>query len=344
MVKYAKVGLLLAGMALLGVIVYQTDLAEVWHRLREVGGWGIAIILIVYFFSFLAYTVSWHLTLPSARLDMHWTYRLWKVGMVGYAFNNVTPLASLGGEPIKAALLKRHYGISYREATASLLLAQTINMIALVIFLLTGCLLMFGADILPPRYQRTAGLGLVAFSVCILLFFLVQRYKLFSRVGGWVGRGQLGARALSLLDLVHEVENRVIAFYTGHRRRFAVAVVLAFFNWALGAVEVYYAMEFLGHPISFAAAWVIEAIALLVRSALFFIPANIGTQEGTFLLVVGAISGSPALGLAVALIRRFREITWICWGLALGWFFSLGDEVAPQGQSSSHQGNFHVTT
>ncbi len=323
--RYARLGLLLAGLSLLGVIVYQTDLGEVGSRLREIGGWGMAVVLLVFFVAFLADTASWHLTLLSARLDLPWAYRLWKVMMVGEAFNRVT---SIGGEPIKAALLKRNYGISYREATTSLVLAQTIATIAMVLFLFAGFLLMFATASLPPAYQLSAGSGLVVFSVCIVLFFLVQRHKVFSRLGRWLGRGRMGARALAILDLVHDLENRLIAFYTGHGWRFGLSVALAFINWALGAVEIYYVLAFLGHPIAFTDAWVIEAVVVLVRSALFFVPANIGTQEGALVLICGAMTGSPALGLAVDLVVRFREIVWVVWGLAVGWCLSHGREGA----------------
>ena len=88
-------------------------------------------------------------------------------------------------------------------------------------------------------------------------------------------------------------------------------------------MEIYYTLAFLGHPLPLTHAWVIEGSVVLIRSAFFIIPANLGTQEGTFILICGAVTGSPALGFAVALIRRFREIMWIGAGLGLGWSFSL---------------------
>ena len=65
-----------------------------------------------------------------------------------------------------------------------------------------------------------------------------------------------------------------------------------------------------------------------MRSGTFFIPASIGAQEGAFLLVYTAITGSPSLGIAVALVRRLREVLWIGWGVALGSLFSLKPALA----------------
>jgi uncharacterized protein (TIRG00374 family) len=311
-------------MAVLAVVLYQADLPEVWSHIRQVGWLGVAAVFALYVLTFGAEIVAWNLTLPTARLTPAWIGRLWTAQMVGEAVNNLTPLASVGGEPVKVALLKKRYGVDYREATASLFLIQTIVNVALVVFVSSGFALMWITDALPPAYRLAAGSGLAVLTAGMASFFLVQRYQGVSRISGWLGRHRLGARALALLDVVRDIEDRLVAFYTGQPGRFATAITLAFVNWGLGAVEIACMLAFLGHPISLADAWVIESLFALVRAALFVVPANIGTQEGTLVLVCGLITGSPTLGLAVALLRRFRELVWICGGVALGWLVSGG--------------------
>ena len=65
-------------------------------------------------------------------------------------------------------------------------------------------------------------------------------------------------------------------------------------------------------------AWILESLVQLVRAGTFFIPANIGAQEGVYVFVVGALTGNASAGLAAALIRRCRELVWIAAGLAIG--------------------------
>jgi uncharacterized membrane protein YbhN (UPF0104 family) len=77
-------------------------------------------------------------------------------------------------------------------------------------------------------------------------------------------------------------------------------------------------------------AWIIEAIAQLVRSGAFFIPGGLGVQEGAFMIVIEAMTGQGVLGLAVAVIRRFREIVWIAWGILLGGFSSFSLQMAEE--------------
>ena len=54
------------------------------------------------------------------------------------ALELVTPFGALGGEPMKVVVLKRHYGIRYAETGASLVLARTTDMLAVLVFLVAG--------------------------------------------------------------------------------------------------------------------------------------------------------------------------------------------------------------
>ena len=41
------------------------------------------------------------------------------------------------------------------------------------------------------------------------------------------------------------------------------------------------------------------------------------------------MTGSPALGVAVAVVRRIREIVWIVWGMGLGLMYTLKPAAEP---------------
>jgi hypothetical protein len=94
-------------------------------------------------------------------------------------------------------------------------------------------------------------------------------------------------------------------------------------DWLIGAVAVYATLAFLGHPVRLTDAIVIESFLVLVRTTLFFVPADLGTQEGALTLACGAITGSPELGLALSAVRRARDIVWIAGGLGIGWAYSV---------------------
>lgn len=307
---------LLLGLALLSVIIANTDIGEA-ARLVVRMEWGIAVVLLVYFATFLGDTASWHITLRSVSLTGGWFYRLWLVRMIGEAFNNTLPAGGVGGEPVKAVLLKQHYDVAYDDGTASLFLAKTVNMISLIGFLAVGFVLMQGAEGVPDYFSLVAGIGLGALCMAIMLFFLIQRFGASSSAMAWLTRRFPSGRLTAALGHVAAVERKFEVFYGRSPGRFTAALLVAFSVWVVSIAEVYFALYFLGHPVSWGEAWIIEAGTQLVRTGTFFIPASLGTLDGALLVLCSAFTGSSTVGVAVVLARRSRDILWISLGFGL---------------------------
>jgi len=270
--------------------------------------------------------------LPSIPVTKRWLGHFLRVRLVGEAFNAVLPAGGMGGDPIKAALLKRHYGINYRDGIASVVLGKTANMLSLILFTAIAFALMFESDQLGRNYKILAAVGFAAFCLGTLLFYALQRYKWSSAIGSWLNRrGSTSGRKLAkpgrklaeIIDHIHAVEDQFIHYYTAHTSRMGLTIILSAVAWLFGAVEIYIAFYFLGHPISLGDACIIEAVTQMVRAGTFFIPANLGAQEGAMVVISAALTGSPTLGVANAIIRRVRELIWILMGYAAGAHFSI---------------------
>jgi len=325
-VKFFMLGAVLLGAALLGFVLYQTNLDEVWRHLHALGVSGIFLMLVIYTAAFVCEVLSWQLTLRSVPLTPRWLYRFWKVLMFGSALEKVTPFAGLGGEPIKALVLKSRFGVPYGEGTASLVLTRMSDVIALILFITMGLCLILSEDVLSVPFQIGAAAGLTLLVVNTAGFFVVQRYRAFSWLRAWLDRrfgARIGARVGALLDGINEVEDNLVNFYTGSPGRFVASIFVAFCQWMVGAIAAYAALDLLGHPVSFADAIVIEAVTLLVISTLFFVPGDLGTQEVAIVTIVEGLTGSSDLGLALAAIRRAHDLLWIAWGLAIGGSYSV---------------------
>ena len=319
--KPLKILYLFIGIGLLVFVLTHTDLPSVWFQLKKVG-WGILVVLVVYKIAFIVDSFAWQFTLPSTQLSRRWLYDLWKVRMVGAAFSKVLPFSSFGGAPVKGFILKHHYGIHYKEGAASLILAESTHMISMVLFMATGVLLILFASNLPESYHFFSILSLGAITTGILLFYLVQRYKVTSLTGSWVSKRKFGQRLKKFIHQFQDMDERLVQFYTRDRRCFFSASFLNLVNWYLGALEIYVIFYFLGHPITIIDAVILETIIELVRAGTFFIPAGLGSQEAIFMIATEAIAGQSTLGVAAALIRRVREVIWLIWGFSIGLEYS----------------------
>lgn len=319
--RILKILYVLIGLGLLGVVLADVDVAEVADRVSMIG-WGLAVVLGLYCITFTLDSLTWLLALTDVKPSLRWLFRMWRVRIVGEVFNSVMPAAGMGGEPVKAVLLKKHYGIGYRAGTTSIILAKTVNMMALVLFLAAGFGLMWGSS-LPQNYKMVAGAGLAAFTLATVIFFSIQRLKVSSITGTWISRWPVGRRLEEVLHHIHDMDDRLVRFYTVYRPRIVLVLVLALASWMVGILEIYFVMAFLGHPVTLTEAWIIEAVTQMVRAGTFFIPASLGAQEGAFLVICSAVTGSPSLGIAAAVVRRFREILWILFGVLIGSQYSL---------------------
>ena len=318
---------LVAGLGLLAAVLIGVDLAAAGGWLGRMGFAGVASVIAVYALIFTCDSASWWLILAGARLEGGWLGRLWVVRLIGEAFNAIIPAASLGGEPVKALLLKRRYGVGYGEAAASLVMAKTINLIGLIVFSAGGLIVMLGDGAYATEYAEVAGAGLAALAAGVLGFFAVQRWGVASRLAARLAARRPGGRIETALGHLQSIDQRFVDFY--HRRpgRFAAALGLVLSSWMLGALELYVILDFLGRPITPAEAWITESVLQLVRAGSFFIPASLGVSEVGFVVLVGALTGQPPLGLAAALMRRARELLWIVAGVALGWRLSFTPAV-----------------
>lgn len=303
------------GICILVLILTKVDFRSTADKLLMFGWLGFGLVLGLYLIAFWIDAASWLLAIETAPFSWLWTWRAFSARIAGEAYNSLIPAAGMGGEPIKAEILKRRFGISLKVGGASLIIAKTVNMIALVAFLIFGFAIIQGMGALPNTVKMFAGLGLAILICATAGFFFLQRYRLTSRLARYLTRASHRDWVRRSLTNIEDIDQIFVAFYRNRFSRFAWALSLASVNWFLGIVEIYVVMIFLGHPVDWAVAWVIEAATQMMRTAAFFIPAAIGVQEGTFLFVCGLLTGNPTLGIAAALIRRAREIVWISVGL-----------------------------
>jgi glycosyltransferase 2 family protein len=318
----------LVGAGLLASVLASIEFGQVIHLIRRIG-WGFPLVLVAAFLAFTADVASWLAVLPGLPVDVRHGLLLWRVRLVGEMLNTVTPAAGVGGEPAKALILVRSFGLGPRETIASVLVAKTTILLSYIPFLAIGFALMFGMVPLPWDYVAAAGAGLAIYTTMIVAFFLVQRYRVTSRLGTRLGRLRFGARLEGLLREVRAVDDELERLYIVAPRRLWCSLALAFLGWVLGAVELFVISAVLGYPMAPTTIWTIEAVVQLLRQASGFIPGSLGVTEGTMMLMYGSLTGEPSVGVAVALVRRLRELVWIVAGLLSGWGYLDGRHRSP---------------
>lgn len=309
MARWGRAVLILAGLGAIAYLCYQSGPLAVWSSIRALG-WRV-LILLWFPFSLAAIldTLGWGVLLNGRHVPFA---VLARARLAGEAVNLTTPTASVGGEPLKAYLLRPYIPLS--EGLGSVIIDKTTVVAGQVLLLAAG--LCLGATILPLSHplMLTMSSLLAVEIIAASGFVLVQMLGVFGGGGRLLGRMGRGPTERYQQGL-NQVDRWLFRFYREHRGRLVASTLLHAAAWAVGGLEIYLVLLFLGADASLITALVLEAFGAAVKFASFMIPASLGALEGGYVAIFGAVGLGGALGLSYTLIRRLREAAWVAVGL-----------------------------
>jgi len=287
------------------------------HYLWQVG-WYWPLLLLPYGVVNWLESWSWKYILvdPPAKTTVS---RLFWLRLGGESLNQLTPTASLGGEPFKATRLQAD-GVPLEVASASVVIMKGILVLSLTLYIFTG--LALAPFYLPEAAKHMLFLSLAAVGLAAvgIIFVVVQRREPFGNSFRFLSRrGWLPHFLRDQEGFLEDVDTAMSRFYRQYPARAVLAFSLFFLSWLLHAVEVYLIFWLLGHPISWGMAVCLDALAMLFTALGFFIPAAIGVQEGGNILLALGFKLGFDLGAAFSILRRIREAFWLCLGLVVVW-------------------------
>jgi uncharacterized protein (TIRG00374 family) len=332
-----KVLLLLLGLGVFGALVWQTGVEAILEQF-QVLGWGVALFLIPSFVIYTLDTWGWSFCFrgssPVRFVD------LWRVRAAGESLNATLPAAYMGGEPVKALLLRR-YGVSGADGMAGAIVGKTSMTLAQILYVLSG----LGAAAIVARGENlwvllgASGLITGLATLSLYLAYKGQTYGLGRLLQGLTERLGIGARQVGeRREGFDRMDAALSAFYAEDRKRFWVASAIFFLAWVVEMAEVVIFFWLLGVPLGPVEAYAIASLATVVKAAGFFIPASLGAQEGGNVLLFLAFGLTSVTALTFSLLRRVRELLWIGIGLALLAYLGIPSEPASAEESAKAPG------
>ena len=316
MSRWLRPLLMLIGLALVGYLVAQIGPAAIWASFVTLG-WRLPLVLAFpYALAAAVDTFAWRLLLPTPVPFLF----LLRARLAGEAVSLATPTMSVGGDPLKAYLLRPR--LPLRDGFVSVIADKTTVVAGQALFLALGLL---AAYLVAPPAGRLLPImtGLLVVEVLAVGgFALVQATgalggggRLLGRLARRVGVGGAERFEQGLGDL----DRALAALYRHRRRRLVASAIVHAVAWATGGLEIYLVLSLLGTPAPLGIVLIVESFASGVKFASFMVPASLGALEGGYVVFFEAFGLGAAAGLSYVLVRRLREITWAVVGfLALG--------------------------
>jgi len=268
-------------------------------------GWGMLWVSLYRFVPMAFDAIAWRQLFPAGRRP-EWRSIL-VIRWIGESVNSLLPVAQVGGDVVRARLVAKKNGLPRSMAGAATVVDFTLALLAQAAFAFAGLgLLLARTGLSEPVAAFT--IALLVGAILVSALHMLPRFGIFGLLARLVGKiARKDDKLRSLTGGVHALDQQIVEL---HRR--GLDIFIAFFlklsGWVLRVLETWLILKFMGYPIGFDDAYIIESLTAAVRSAAFFMPGGLGLQEGG-IMVLGHIMGLPtnaALGLAV--IKRVREL------------------------------------
>ncbi|MCG5076021.1 flippase-like domain-containing protein [Paraburkholderia tagetis] len=226
----------------------------------------------------------------------------------GESVNSLLPAGQIGGPVVMVRQLAQR-GMAMRDAAAAITVSTTLQALAQIVFAVFGIVLfsVYAANDAPRDLGVAALIATGVLGGLIGLFYFAQRRGLFGRVLRLASK-VFGKRDWSSLTTRADAIDAAVKALYADRARTAASFALSFVGWLVGTVEVWLALRFLGHPVGWVDALLLESIGQAIRGAAFAIPGSLGVQEGGYLLLAPLVGLPPEAALALSLAKRAREI------------------------------------
>lgn len=291
---WQPIALAVIGIAVLAFVLQRIDLHNLLHSAAKIGIHRFFILCLWSLCISSLLGAAWWILLPSSdRLPLG--AMIW-ARIVRDSASEILPFSQIGGIIVGArAAVER--GLSSPLAAASSIVDVTVETTGQTAFVALGIAL--AARLVKISAVLTWSIVSLPLLLAVIavLFTAPKRLELLHTVlshlsieGDWI------TRLNKSLDTIYV-----------SRRRLATALGLHFLAWLASAITVWIVVIWLGLPISFGAALIVEALLSAIRSVSFLVPAALGIQEAAYVVVFVALGAQPETGLLVSLLKRARE-------------------------------------
>jgi hypothetical protein len=304
-------------LAALGAVLLIITVRRVgWSAVQEIVsgiGWWMLPVLALGLTRFAARARAWQVCEGGSRLPF---LRALQATLAADALGNLTPLGLLASEPAKVYFVKGR--LTTLDAVSSVAAENAFYMASVLAMIGAGALVFFEyADLSAPLQLAAQGV-LVAVMVGALGGLWVARRqpailsRLARSVARWSGRGETAP------DRLRELEVHFYAILRWPIGRIAHAFLWEGVFHLAAVAEVFLVLRVLpsARPITLLDAFVLETAGRLIVVAFKFVPYRLGVDEAGTALVARALALDPALGVALALVRRVRILVLNAVGVA----------------------------
>lgn len=315
MLRYIKWILFVVILAGFIWFIRETDLHAMSVSLQKIGWGGFGLILLSTFLAYLLATIGWRFCLPKTRYSI---LQLFMIRHIGEVVTLINPTSIVGGEATKWTLMNDEQA-NKKEVAVSIMVSRMILIYTqLICFGIVFIYLLLSNIEFPSIIIRSVGIlyGIIFLSICVLgIAYNPKKSDPTDTVSvkkGWLHR---------YLFQLQTVIAASLTFFKTHPKAVVWSSLAGVLHWVVGSLEIYWILHYLGFPCSVPQALFMDLGVVFFKTAGASIPGQVGIEElGNKVMLEMIGIKVTEVWITLSLVRRARQICWICFGL-LGYAF-----------------------
>jgi uncharacterized protein (TIRG00374 family) len=235
--------------------------------------------------------------------------------LAGYSVSYLTPMAQLGGEPLRIMLIEES-GLEHKAAVNSTVIEKAMEISTTGIFVATGCLVASFDSHLPTEMRPWLVATAVILLSVIVIFYLTSIF----------GKGFLTSvikflhlhRSKKLTEKIKKIEKfeeELNAFYSKNPMLTLGLILISISTMLVMLLEHFLIVYFLGVKMTFFQTFLITTIPY--AAYMTPVPGGVGVLESSMALVFQVL-GLNLSSIALILILRSRDLLFVIAGLIKG--------------------------
>jgi uncharacterized protein (TIRG00374 family) len=308
------------GFILFFVVLNLVDIGELFQHFREFSIFAFLAFMLMSFFRFLIIAYRWKVVLGAHGSKIS-IWSLLSYRLAGFSVSYLTPGALIGGEALRAYLLKRE-DLKLTKAASSVIIDKFFDLAVYLLFASVGIIIVISFFRIN-NYSKAIILmvtvaWLIAFS--FFLYGALTKKGFFRHIFRFFRLNRI--KSLSGFEKkMNETEKNISHFFVNHKREFRRCAVMSFILLLIMFVEYKIATVVFGYEATFVAVFLI--ICIVGISYIFPLPAGLGILEASQASIHALIGFKASQGIALSLIIRLRETIWTGIGAAATYYHGL---------------------
>ena len=317
---------------ILGLLLFlfagqQAGINDVW---KAISVFPVLIIILVFLINFVAIAIigslRWKLILESQNVCDVSFLKILRAKLAGFLVSYITPSVLVGGEPVRAYMIKERSNCSWEKSFASVVIDQTIYFFTIFLFMIIGFLFLVRYSYLPAEIFYSFGIIIIF----VIFTFCIFYSKTLNGDSSKDGFFMFFVKTLKLDRIkfikareknIDATEKIVSQFFKNKRRVFIKVFAFSILEVLLYLAIIWIIIFYLSPAIKIAQA---ASIFFLLTLANFVpIPGSLGSFEMALTFIFDFFNLGKSNGFTFSLIYRIINISIVFIGFFTLIYFEL---------------------